>query len=130
MKLLEFFAKKHYGGSPIWSHLATEHCGIGSTAPAVGCHILVECDAAAYSWLFLIPVVCRLSGEGDEERCVLQDTARHDMQRKRQPVGLVSLEWGVWLGFKTKWCRDGQDCGAAWVPVCLEPWCLSWFSLH
>lgn len=29
--------------------------------------------------------------------------------------------------FLNKWCRVGQDCGAAWAPVCFEPWCLSWF---
>jgi len=57
--------------------------GISSDAPAVGCCTLAGCHDPVYSRLFLIPVVCRLSGDGDQEHCVLQDMARYGKQRKR-----------------------------------------------
>lgn len=80
MKLLDCFAKKHYVDSPLQTGLATECCGMSSTAPSVGLCILVECVAAAYCWLFLTPVVCRLSKEEDEEHHVLQDMVSYNRQ--------------------------------------------------
>lgn len=91
------------------------HCGISNTAPALRCHILVKCDAAAYSQFFRIPVVSRLSGEGGEEHHVLQDMASVQCAEKKAVGWFRQPGMGIWLGLSSQmvqgwaglWCCLG-----------------------